>query len=105
MLYPSVGEMFYLKLLLLHTSPRSFLSARTVDGTVHKSATRALGLSDDDTEGDSTRQWILPSTTEMLAGDIGNGRSTSKKPIREQRKHLDGQCLEQMSDWRLWEDT
>ena len=55
MLYPSVGEKFYLKLLLLHTTPRSFLLARTVDGTVHESfqaATRALGLLDDNTEGE-----------------------------------------------------
>ena len=45
-LYPSSGEVFYLKLLLLHTTPRSFLLARTVDGTVHESfqaAARALG--------------------------------------------------------------
>ena len=55
MLYPSSGEVFYLKLLLLHTTPRSFLLARTVDGTVHESfqaATRALGLLDDNAEGE-----------------------------------------------------
>ena len=52
-LYPSVGEKFYLKLLLLHTAPRSFLVAITVDGTVHESllaATLSLGLLDDNTE-------------------------------------------------------
>ena len=83
MLYPSVGEKFYLKLLLLHTAPRSFVLARTA---VHKSfqaATQALGLLDDE-------EWVLPSTTEMLAGDIGNGWSTSEKPVGEQRKYLDG---------------
>ena len=55
MLYPSVGEKFYLKLLLLHTAPRSFLLARTVDGTAHESfqvAAQALGLLDDNTEGE-----------------------------------------------------
>ena len=55
MLYPSSGEVFYLKLLLLHTTPRSFLLARTIDGTVHESfqaAARALGLVDDNTEGE-----------------------------------------------------
>ena len=55
MLYPSSGEVFYLKLLLFHTTPRSFLLARTVDGTVHESfqaAARALGLLDDNTKGE-----------------------------------------------------
>ena len=55
MLYPSSGEVFYLKLLLLHTTPRSVILARTVDGTVHESfqaAARALGLLDDNTEGE-----------------------------------------------------
>ena len=55
MLYPSSGEEFYLKLLLLHTTPRFFLLARTVDGIVHESfqaAARVLGLLDDNTEGE-----------------------------------------------------
>ena len=54
-LYPSSGEVFYVKLLLLHTTPRSFLLARTVDGTVHDSfqaATWALGLLDNINEGE-----------------------------------------------------
>ncbi len=53
MLYPSSGEVFYLKLLLLHTALRSFILARTVDGTVYESfqaAVRALGLLDDNAE-------------------------------------------------------
>ena len=55
MLYPSSGEVFYLKLLLLYTTPRSFILARTVDGTVHESfqtAARALGLLDNNTKGE-----------------------------------------------------
>ena len=55
MLYPSVGEKFYLKLHLFHSAPRSFLSARTVDGTVlelFQAATRALELLYDNTEGE-----------------------------------------------------
>ena len=53
-LYPSSGDMFYLKLLLLHTSPQSFEEARTVDGTVYttcREAAQALGLLHDDAEG------------------------------------------------------
>ena len=40
-LYPSSGDVFYLKLLLLHTSPRSFEEARTVDGTVYTTCREA----------------------------------------------------------------
>ena len=50
-LYPSCGEVFYLKLLLLHTTPKSFVTARTVDGTVHETfqaAAQALGLLEDE---------------------------------------------------------
>ncbi len=46
--------MFYIKLLLLHSSPRSFEQARTVDGTVYDTyhnAAQALGLLHDDSEG------------------------------------------------------
>ena len=53
-LYPSSGDVFYLKLLLLHTSPRSFEEAGTVDGTVYttfREAAQALGLLHDDAEG------------------------------------------------------
>ena len=53
-LYPSSGDVFYLKLLLLHTSPRSFEEARTIDGTVYttfREAAQALGLLHDDAEG------------------------------------------------------
>lgn len=52
MLYPSSGVVFYLKLCLLHTSPRFFILARTMDGRVHESfqaQARALGLLDDNT--------------------------------------------------------
>ena len=55
MLYPNSGEVFYLKLLLLHTTPRSFVLTRTVDDTVHESfqaAARALGLLDNNIEGE-----------------------------------------------------
>ena len=54
-LYPSCGEVFYLKHLLLHTTPKSFVTARTVDGTVHETfqaAARALGLLEDTNEGE-----------------------------------------------------
>ena len=50
-LYLSSGEVFYLKLLLLHTT---FLLARTMYGIVHESfqaAAQALGLLDDNTVG------------------------------------------------------
>ena len=53
-LYPSSGDVFYLKLLLLHNSPQSFEEARTVDGTVYTTfweAAQALGLLHDDAEG------------------------------------------------------
>ena len=54
MLYPSNGEVFYLKPLLLHTTPRSILLARTMDGTVHKSfqVFPSLGLLNNNTDGE-----------------------------------------------------
>ena len=59
------GEVFYLKLLLFHTKPRSLIQTRTVDGTVHESfqvAARALGLLDANTEGE------LCFTESMVSG-------------------------------------
>ena len=32
LLYPSAGERYYLRMLLLHTAPTSFLAARVVGG-------------------------------------------------------------------------
>ena len=77
--------MFYLKLLLLHTMPRSFLLARIVDGTVHKSfqaAARALGLLDDDNEGftEAVESGYSPS-------DTGSGWSTSTGSPGEQQRY------------------
>ncbi len=60
-LYPSSGDVFYLKLHLLHSSPRSFEQARTVDGTVYDTyhnPAQALGFLHDDSEANcaSTRR-------------------------------------------------
>ena len=52
MLYLNTGEVFYLRLLLLHTSPRSF---EDVDGTVYDNyqlACHALGLLTNETESE-----------------------------------------------------
>ena len=46
----TIGEQWYLRLLLLHTSPRSHLEARTVRGKVYdtyQEAANAMGLLDD----------------------------------------------------------
>ena len=53
MLYPNTAEVFYLRFLLLYSSPRSFEDARTVDGTVYDNyqmAFHALGLITNETE-------------------------------------------------------
>jgi GTPase SAR1 family protein len=46
----TIGEQWYLRLILLHSSPRSYEEARTVNGTLHptfQAAARAMGLLDD----------------------------------------------------------
>ena len=48
-MYPSAGEVFFLRMILLNTSPRNFVDARTVNGQLHptyQEACRALGLLD-----------------------------------------------------------
>ena len=71
-----------IKLLLLHTMPRSFLLAKTFDGTVHesfKAAARALGLLDDNTEGElcfieAVESSYSPAQLRCLpASDTGDG--------------------------------
>ena len=47
--YPSAGELFYVRLLLLHTAPRNFVDMRTVDGHIYQTyqeTCRALGVLD-----------------------------------------------------------
>jgi hypothetical protein len=51
---PGHGDAFYLRLLLLHHSARSFEQLRTINGTQHESfqhAARAAGLLEDEEEG------------------------------------------------------
>ena len=52
-MYPSAGEVFFLRMILLHTSPRNFIDARTVNGQLYptyQEACRALGLLDQQNE-------------------------------------------------------
>ena len=52
-MYPSAGEPYYLRLLLQRTSPRNFVDARTVEGTIlpkYQAACQALGLLDQQNE-------------------------------------------------------
>jgi hypothetical protein len=46
----TIGEQFYARLIFLHTSPRSYEQAKTVNGKLHgtfQAAARAMGLLDD----------------------------------------------------------
>ena len=46
----TIGEQWYLRLIMLHSSPRSYEDARTVNGVLHptfQAAARAMGLLDD----------------------------------------------------------
>ena len=101
MLYPSSGEVFYMKLLLLHTIPSSFLLARTVDGTVHESfqaPTRALGLLDNDTEGElcftkAVESGYFPAQLRcLLVTLVMDGACTSTGPPGKQPKQTTASC-------------
>lgn len=53
MVYPRHGDVFYLRLLLLHRSALDWTDIRTVDGVIHpthQDAARAMGLLDDKNE-------------------------------------------------------
>ena len=93
MLYPSSGEVFYLKLLLLHTTLRSFLLARTVDGTVHKSFQMALGLLDDNTEGElcfteAVESGYSPTQLRCLLVTLAMDRAPAQELLESNREIL-----------------
>lgn len=71
---PGLGEVFYLRLLLLHHSARSFQGVRTINGVVYETfqhAARAAGLLEEDNEGqlameDAIAEYKLPSQLRFL---------------------------------------
>ncbi len=97
-LYPNSGDVFYLKLLLLHSSPWSFEQARTVDGTVYDTyhnAAQALGLLHDDSEGqlcfNEARDARGASPVEISTRDADHGRRRAReRDPGQQQRHPDG---------------
>jgi hypothetical protein len=62
MVYPRHGDVFYLRLLLLHRSALDWLDIRTVDGIIyptHQDAARAIGLLEDKNEAVLAFQELL----------------------------------------------
>ena len=72
--WPGMGEVFYIRLLLFHKPARSFEELRTIDGTLHdtfEGASRAAGLLQDANEGwlameDAIAEYRSPSQLRFL---------------------------------------